>query len=111
MLIFAALAYGAMPLNGMAMQHINPVAQDQSPMMHKHADDGASSLNILSSHDRDCGDKHNMFGCGHCAACLTLPAFYSGLTSRAFLHGAPLPALGHQLFSQNSQPLLPPPRA
>jgi hypothetical protein len=110
MLIFAALAYGAMPLSGMAMQGAAVSEQHHDAMAHMHSDDGDTSLNAASSRS-DCGDKHGMFGCGHCAACLTLPALLMGLGARPFLHGAPMPAVSHQLFSTHNLPLLPPPRA
>jgi hypothetical protein len=110
MLVFAVLAYVAMPLNGMATESLAVSGQHPDAMVHMHAIDGYAFAKAVSS-DPDCADKHSMFGCGHCAACLTLPAMLISFDARPLVHAAPVPALSHQLLSHNNLPLLPPPRA
>lgn len=105
--VLAVLAYAAMPINGMAlelmdhqhsamvsMEPVFPAAQDHSDCSGQHP-----------------GGKHIGMACGHCAACLTLPAQQIVLEVQSMVHAAPMPALGMPLFSQNNSPLVPPPRS
>ncbi|HBF29467.1 MAG TPA: hypothetical protein DDW73_07580 [Rhizobium sp.] len=98
----AALAYAVMPINGMAAQTFATPDQHQ---MHGMNHDGDGCADHHNSH------KHNAIGCGHCAACLTLPAMIMEFDTVQVVRAAPKPGLVARLLSQNNLPLVPPPRS
>lgn len=109
--VLAALAYAVMPISGMASQTIGMPDQHHAMMaMSQHAlhDMGQDGSGCADHHQ---SDKHNAMGCGHCAACLTLPAVMMGFDTVALARSAPKPGLVAPLLSQKNLPLVPPPRS
>jgi hypothetical protein len=100
--VLAALAYAVMPINGMASP---TVAMQDQHHIHGMEHDGAGCADHHNS------SKHNAIGCGHCAACLTLPAMAMGFDAAKIVRTAPKPGLVARLLSQNNLPLVPPPRS
>lgn len=110
--VLAAVAYAVMPINGMATETMDPL---HSAMMSMSPQAMMSTAPV--SHDPAAGcaghtesNKHTGMGCGHCAACLTLPAQQMVFEAQSMVRAVPMPGLGVPLFSQNNSPLVPPPR-
>ena len=119
LLFVAALAYGAMPMTGMAAVPMTQVATMADDLHHPAStvmaevdcphSGGASA--IADAEDGAGGSFKPMKTSGHCAACLTLaaqPAFSSGGTPARAAEAGTLSA---RLVSQTPAPLTPPPRA
>lgn len=109
--VLAALAYAVMPINGMAYEAMEPPHSAMISM----SPQATTSASPVSHDPAGCAghnesNKHTGMGCGHCAACLTLPAQQMFFEVQSMVRAVPMPGLGVPLFSQNNSPLVPPPR-
>jgi len=113
LVVIAAIAYGAMPLSGMAGEtpDVAVVASvdAQSAAGTHHALPSAKGTKAAA--DSDCPHPVKAGLVGHCAACLTLAAQWQSQQPRPAAPPAPAPSLTERLSSHIAAPLLPPPRA
>ena len=127
LLVLAALAYGAMPLTGMAGLSSAPAAlvatatatdaetgaATTTTAMHGHAMHGKGPMAASSTHgaDTDCPHPGKSDRSPHCAACLTLPAALPMADGGKPPRSAEAVTLLATLSSWPAAPLDPPPRA
>lgn len=120
-LLLAALAYGAMPLTGMAMPIAAPMqiatatatqADETAHVLHGDMKHGASKATPAeaASADADCPHPGKTDRSPHCSACLTLPANLIVADAGSPARSAEAPSLVTALRSEPSMPLTPPPR-
>ncbi len=122
MLLFAALAYAAMPVSGAAAMAMSMGAMNMSQSDEVAAGPGQHSLMVATA-DPDCphaaaaskpsgktgGAK--MLPGGHCAACVTLaPQIAFGDAGKP-ARAAEAPQLSPRLLSRSLAPQVPPPRS
>lgn len=125
LLVLAALAYGAMPLTGMAGVPSAPAAfaaaamaaeaATAAPAIHHgpgHAMQGQSPMAASSTHgtDTDCPHPGKSDRSPHCAACLTLPAALPMADGGQPPRSAEAVTVLATLSSWPAAPLDPPPR-
>lgn len=122
LLILAALAYGAMPLIGVAAAKpagadavvasavVEPSANAHA--MHGHAmQSEAEVISDAAQPNADCPHPGKTDRTPHCAACLTLPADFHIAASGKSPRAAEAPSVTVAFFSWPAAPLDPPPRA
>lgn len=120
LLLIAALAYGGMPMTGMAAMAM-PVPHAATMAGDPHQPEEAAMADIDCPHsgraaiiaDGEDGADHSskpMKTSGHCAACLTLPADPVLADSGKAARAAEAASLSPRLVSQMTAPLTPPPR-
>ncbi|MUO81573.1 hypothetical protein GOZ78_04780 [Agrobacterium vitis] len=119
MLFIAGLAYGAMPVSGLAATGgmVSPMTMQVAETHQGHdAMPTASTFHAaipfehVHKTDRNCADRHQAMGCGHCAACVSLLAEFSVVLGKPIVGDAPLPGSTTRLLSLAPLPLVPPPR-
>lgn len=121
-LLLAALAYGAMPVTGMAMPVAAPMqitaitatqADESAHAMHGGMKPGATKPRHAetASTNADCPHPGKTDRSSHCSACLTLPASLVIADAGSPARSAEAPSLVTALHSEPSAPITPPPRA
>lgn len=116
LLVLAALAYGAMPLTGvaaMASGDMSVASAVAEPATSGHAPHGHAmhaEAKTAAQADADCPHPGKTDRTPHCAACLTLPAALEIAASGKQPRAAEAPAIIVALSSWPTAPLDPPPR-
>lgn len=119
LLVLAALAYGAMPLTGvaaMASGDMSVASAVAEPATRGHAPHGhamqpaAKGISATATANADCPHPGKTDRTPHCAACLTLPAALEIAASGKQPRAAEAPAIIVALSSWPTAPLDPPPR-
>lgn len=119
LLVIAALAYGAMPLTGiaaMARGDMSVASAVAAPATSGHAPHGhamqpeAEGISTAATADADCPHPGKTDRTPHCAACLTLPAALEIAASGKQPRAAEAAAVIVAFSSWPTAPLDPPPR-
>ncbi len=105
--VLAAFAYALMPVSGMASDHAGVMLPHE---MHGAVSAHVGCSDAVNDHKHK-DENHAAMGCGHCAACLSLPAMTFTFEAGLPLHSVPMPGVEARLLSQTNLPPVPPPRA
>lgn len=117
MLLFAALAYGAMPISGAIAMGMGTGMESGMA-----ADPGQHSM-LVAANDPDCphaaasskpsgkAGGAKMLPGGHCAACVTLAPQIAFADAGKPARAAEAPQLSPRLLSRSLAPQVPPPRS